>query len=92
MLEIKSNTNILFLMKVFEVGGQEVVTATLADTFVKYGHRVVIASFKQPNEMMVKRTNPNVHFYTIGDFKYCKENVEAVRCCHQPMGIAIRSL
>lgn len=79
MLEIKSNTNILFLMKVFEVGGQEVVTATLADTFVKYGHRVVIASFKQPNEMMVKRTNPNVHFYTIGDFKYCKENVEAVR-------------
>ncbi len=71
--------NILFLMKVFEVGGQEVVTTILADTFVKHGHRVVIASFKQPNEMMVKRTNPNVHFYTIGDFKYCKENVEAVR-------------
>lgn len=66
-------------MKVFEVGGQEVVTTILADTFVKHGHRVVIASFKQPNEMMVKRTNPNVHFYTIGDFKYCKENVEAVR-------------
>lgn len=71
--------NILFLMKVFEVGGQEVVTATLADTFVKHGHRVVIASFKQPNEMMVKRTNSNVRFYTIGDFKYSKENVEAVR-------------
>lgn len=71
--------NILFLMKVFEVGGQEVVTATLADTFVKHGHQVVIASFKHPNEMMVKRTNPNVRFYTIGDFKYSKENVEAVR-------------
>lgn len=66
-------------MKVFEVGGQEVVTATLADTFVKHGHQVVITSFKQPNEMMVKRTNPNVSFYTIGDFKYCKENVETVR-------------
>lgn len=71
--------NILFLMKVFEVGGQEVVTATLADAFVKHRHRVVIACFKQPNEMMVKRTNPNVQFYAIGDFKYSKKNVETVR-------------
>ena len=71
--------NILFLMKVFEVGGQEVVTATLADTFIKKGHQVVIASFKQPNDMMVKRTNPSVRFYTIGDFKYSKENVDIVR-------------
>ena len=71
--------NILFLMKVFEVGGQEVVTATLADTFIKKGHQVVIASFKQPNDMMVKRTNPAVRFYTIGDFKYSKENVNVVR-------------
>lgn len=37
-------------MKVFEVGGQEVVTATLADTFIKKGHQVVIACFKRPNE------------------------------------------
>ena len=71
--------NILFLMKVFEVGGQEVVTATLADSFIKKGHQVVIASFKQPNDMMVKRTNPAVRFYTIGDFKYSKENVDVVR-------------
>ena len=71
--------NILFLMKVFEVGGQEVVTATLADTFIKKGHQVVIASFKQPNDMMVKCTNPAVRFYTIGDFKYSKENVNVVR-------------
>lgn len=66
-------------MKVFEVGGQEVVAATLADTFIKKGHQVVIASFKQPNDMMVKRTNPAVRFYTIGDFKYSKENVNVVR-------------
>ena len=71
--------NILFFMKVFEVGGQEVVAATLADTFIKKGHQVVIASFKQPNDMMVKRTNPAVRFYTIGDFKYSKENVNVVR-------------
>ena len=78
-MQNEDRLNILFLMKVFEVGGQEVVTATLADTFIKKGHQVVIASFKQPNDMMVKRTNPSVRFYTIGDFKYSKENVDVVR-------------
>lgn len=78
-MQNEDRLNILFLMKVFEVGGQEVVTATLADTFIKKGHQVVIASFKQPNDMMVKRTNPAVRFYTIGDFKYSKENVNVVR-------------
>ena len=78
-MQNENRLNILFLMKVFEVGGQEVVTATLADTFIKKGHQVVIASFKQPNDMMVKRTNPSVRFYTIGDFKYSKENVDIVR-------------
>ena len=78
-MQNEDRLNILFLMKVFEVGGQEVVTATLADTFIKKGHQVVIASFKQPNDMMVKRTNPAVRFYTIGGFKYSKENVDVVR-------------
>lgn len=78
-MQNEDRLNIIFLMKVFEVGGQEVVTATLADTFIKKGHQVVIASFKQPNDMMVKRTNPSVRFYTIGDFKYSKENVDVVR-------------
>lgn len=66
-------------MKVFEVGGQEVVTATLADSFVKHGHHVVIASFKQPNEMMMKRTNSDVTFYTIGKFEYSHGNVCTLR-------------
>lgn len=66
-------------MKVFEVGGQEVVTATLADSFIKHGHHVVIASFKQPNDIMVKRTNPDVSFYTIGNFEYSHVNVCALR-------------
>ena len=78
-MQNEDRLNILFLMKVFEVGGQEVVTATLADTFAKNGHHVVIASFKQPNDMMVKRTNLAVRFYTIGDFKFSKENVDVVR-------------
>ena len=36
--------NILFLMKVFEVGGQEVVTSTLAQSFVSHGHSVTIVT------------------------------------------------
>ena len=39
--------NILFLMKVFEVGGQEVVTSTLAHGFTAHGHHVTIACFKR---------------------------------------------
>ena len=88
-MQNEDKLNILFLMKVFEVGGQEVVTATLADTFIKKGHQVVIASFKQPNDMMVKRTNPAVRFYTIGDFKYSKENVDVVRSILQENHITV---
>lgn len=42
--------NILFLMKVFEVGGQEVVTLTLAKSFVEHGHHVgiVLSLFRPP--------------------------------------------
>lgn len=67
--------NILFLMKVYEIGGQEVVTSTLANYFIKYGHRVSIACFKSPNPEMVKRTNPIIKFYTIGEYKYSRKNI-----------------
>ena len=66
-------------MKVFEVGGQEVVTATLADQLVRKGFHVVIASFKTPNPLMVQRTNPDIKFYTIGDFSYNKNTVSQLR-------------
>ena len=67
--------NILFLMKVYEIGGQEVVTSTLANYFIKHGHRVSIACFKSPNPEMVKRTNPIIKFYTIGEYKYSRKNI-----------------
>lgn len=68
--------NILFLMKVFEVGGQEVVTSTLAQSFVSHGHSVTIVSFKQPNPLMQKRLNKRIEVLTLGKFCYSKENVE----------------
>lgn len=67
--------NILFLMKVYEIGGQEVVTSSLADCFIKHGHKVSIACFKEPNPEMIKRSNSLINFYIIGEYKYSKQNV-----------------
>lgn len=71
--------NILFLMKVFEVGGQEVVTSTLAHGFTAHGHHVTIACFKRPNPFMQERTDKRVRFFTFGEFCYSKRNVERLR-------------
>ena len=71
--------NILFLMKVFEIGGQEVVTATLAKPFVDHGHNVSIAVFNKPNPQMVARLDTRVKVYTIGEFRYTESNVRKLR-------------
>ena len=42
-------------MKAFELGGQEIVTKTLAEYFSQKEHNVVIVSFLQPNKLMVER-------------------------------------
>lgn len=71
--------NILFLMKVFEVGGQEVVTSTLAQSFVSHGHSVTIVSFKQPNPLMLERLDKRIEVFTLDEFCYSKENIEKFR-------------
>lgn len=68
--------NILFLMKAYDIGGIEVVAATLADCFVKHGHKVCIATFNKPDAMMQARTNPEIKIYTIGKYKYSADNVD----------------
>ncbi len=67
--------NIIFLMKVFEIGGQEVVTATLAKTFVDHGHNVSIVSFTPPNPKMVARLDKRVIVHTLNGYRYSKSNV-----------------
>lgn len=62
-------------MKNYEIGGQEVVTATLAKIFTEHNHKVCITSFKQPNETMKNRTDNQVKFYTLNGFSYNKKNV-----------------
>ena len=71
--------NILFLMKVFEIGGQEVVTLTLAKSFVSHGHNVSIACFMPPNPIMVARADKRIKFFTLGEFRYSGKNVKELR-------------
>lgn len=66
-------------MKVFEIGGQEVVTATLAKSFVDHGYNVSIAVFNKPNPQMVARLDTRVKVYTIGEFRYTESNVRKLR-------------
>lgn len=71
--------NILFLMKVYDVGGIEIVAATLASCFVRHGHHVVIATFSPPNVLTVARTDDRVKIYTIGDYMCSAKNVATLR-------------
>ena len=69
----------MFLMKVFEVGGQEVVTGILAECFVRHGHNVSIASFQRPNPLMLERLDKRISVFTLGDFSCSRDIVDKVR-------------
>lgn len=71
--------NILFLMKGYGVGGIEIVAATLASSFVRHGHHVVIATFCPPDALTVTRTDNRVKIYTIGDYVCSAKNVATLR-------------
>ena len=71
--------NILFLMKVYEIGGQEVVTSILAKSFTDNNNNVAIVCFNQPNKMMVGRTCKKVKVYSLNGFCYSESNVARLR-------------
>ena len=83
--------NILFLMKLMHIGGQEMVTITLANYFAIQGHRVSIVSFEKPWDEAVNRTNSSVHFYTLGTFKNSKKNVKKLNeiLCKESVDVVI---
>lgn len=66
-------------MKVYDVGGIEIVAATLASCFVRHGHHVVIATFSPPDALTVARTDDRVKIYTIGDYVCSAKNVATLR-------------
>lgn len=66
-------------MKVYEIGGQEVVTSVLAKSFSDNNNNVIIACFNQPNKMMVRRTCDAVKVYSLNGFNYSENNVAKLR-------------
>lgn len=71
--------NLLFLMKYFEVGGQEVVTSVLAEGFAKQGHNIVIVSFNPPARLMKERLPEDIPFYVLDGFHYSRKNIKMIR-------------
>lgn len=66
-------------MKVYEIGGQEVVTSILAKSFIDNNNNVIIACFNRPNKMMVERTCDAVKVYSLYGFSYSQNNVAKLR-------------
>lgn len=66
-------------MKVFEIGGQEVVTQCLAENFSHHGHKVFIACFEQINQVMKNRISPQITFLQLEGFHVSKENVQKLK-------------
>lgn len=66
-------------MKVFKIGGQEVVTSVLAKSFNDNNNNVYIACFNQPNKLMVERICKKVKIYNLDGFKYSESNVAKLR-------------
>lgn len=71
--------NILFLLKNYNIGGIEVVTSILAETFIRHSHNVTIVSFISPSELMLSRTNKNIKIYELNGYKNSSENIKRLR-------------
>ena len=67
--------HILFLMSAFKVGGQEIVTNTLASHFIKQGHKVIIATLNKPAEEMELRVDARIPLIQVGSYQVCKKTI-----------------
>lgn len=81
--------SILFLLKSLNMGGVEIVTATLANKFVNEGHRVCIFSFFEPSASMRERIDERVTIYQLRKFAITAENVHALRAAMIEEGVDI---
>ncbi len=75
----KCRMNIMFLLKSLNMGGVEIVTATLANKFVCEGHHVCIFSFFEPEVAMTERIDKRITIYQLRNFCVSDENVQAMR-------------
>lgn len=71
--------NILFLLRALDLGGLEVVTATLANKFAEEGHHVCVYAFEKRSGMLLDRFSQNVKITIAGKYQVSSENVISLR-------------
>lgn len=71
--------NILFLLRALDLGGLEVVTATLANKFTEEGHHVCVYAFEKRSGMLLDRFSQNVKITIAGKYQVSSENVTSLR-------------
>ena len=71
--------NILFLLRALDLGGLEVVTATLANKFTDEGHHVCVYAFEKRSGMLLDRFSQNVKITIAGKYQVSSENVTSLR-------------
>ena len=71
--------NILFLLKSFEIGGLEVVTAVLANKFASEGHNVALWAFYEGKTTLADRLDSRVPITYGYGFNSSRENIESLK-------------
>ena len=71
--------NILFLLKTLDLGGVEIVTATLGNKFFYEGHSVFVFAFERNSGDVINRFDKNVSILIGEGYKKSKENVNLLR-------------
>lgn len=71
--------NILFLLKSLDIGGLEIVTATLANKFIEEKHNVTIFSFFQTKTSIENRLCNKIAVYSQKEYRCSDENIKALR-------------
>lgn len=71
--------NILFLLRSLNVGGVEVVTATLANKFAQEGHYVHVFAFEKRSGLLVNRLNEGVHLTIAGRYRVSDDNIQLLK-------------
>lgn len=71
--------NILFLMKNFAIGGIEVVSTVLANSFIEHGHKCAFFTFKEPSPMMREKVPPQAKIFVKKGLRVSKKSISALR-------------
>ena len=71
--------NILFLLRSLDIGGLEVVTATLANKFAIEGHCVSVFACERRSGNVLSRFGEDVNIVIAGEYRKTAENVRLLR-------------